>query len=243
LIRSGRRNSHAASIHSDFRPDSGAARLARPRHFWLRFFAYCWYATALCAVALYTGADALLRRQPVPWDTTAGVFAFALLQEDPRVTGRTLALQGQSSCAAASIAIPARPESRRESMTAPFRPDFVDHVVFFVEHVERSRRFYALLLGDPAEEAESSVMFPVGSTRLFFVHGQNAQPAFDKERIGLNHLAFGVRTSEELQAVVRQLDAAKVQHSGICIDRYGNREYVWMDDPDGMRVEFYLRPE
>jgi len=128
-------------------------------------------------------------------------------------------------------------------MTAPFRPNFVDHVVFFVEYVERSRRFYASLLGDPAEEAESSVMFLVGSTRLFFVRGPSPRPAFDKERIGLNHLAFGVRTSEELQAVVRQLDTARVQHSGIRIDRYGNREFVWMDDPDGMRVEFYLRPE
>lgn len=128
-------------------------------------------------------------------------------------------------------------------MTTAFRPNFVDHIVIFVKHVERSRRFYALLLGDPTEESESSVMFLVGSTRLFFVHGQNPRPAFDKERIGLNHLAFGVRTPEELQAVVRQLDMAEVHHSGIRIDHYGNKEFVWMDDPDGMRVEFYLRPE
>jgi hypothetical protein len=56
-----------------------AARLARPRYFWLRFFAYSWYSTALCVVAVYTAADALLRHKPIPWDATGGALAFALL--------------------------------------------------------------------------------------------------------------------------------------------------------------------
>jgi YcxB-like protein len=54
-----------------------AARLARPRHFWLRFFAYSWYSTALCVVVLYADARAYLAHKPVPWNSTAGLLAFA----------------------------------------------------------------------------------------------------------------------------------------------------------------------
>ena len=36
-------------------------------------------------------------------------------------------------------------------MAAAFYPSFVDHLVFFVKDVSRSRRFYEVLLGTPAE--------------------------------------------------------------------------------------------
>ncbi|MBV8438632.1 MAG: VOC family protein [Silvibacterium sp.] len=127
-------------------------------------------------------------------------------------------------------------------MSTALRPLFVDHLVFFVEDLSRSRSFYQALLGPPAETSKESVMFLAGDTRLFFVPAQLLDPAFDKQRIGLNHLAFGVRTLEELLQVCRQLDGAGIHHSGIQIDHYGNREFLWLDDPDGMRVEFYLRP-
>jgi hypothetical protein len=39
-----------------------------------------------------------------------------------------------------------------------------------------------------------------------------------------------------------QLGSAGISHSGIKIDHYGQKEFIWLDDPDGMRVEFYLRP-
>jgi glyoxylase I family protein len=127
-------------------------------------------------------------------------------------------------------------------MSIAFRPDFVDHLVFFVEEVSRSRSFYQALLGPPAQSGEESVMFITGDTRLFFVPAQLLDPAFDKRRIGLNHLAVGVRTIEELRQIYQQLDNAGMRHSGIQIDHYGNKEFLWVDDPDQMRVEFYLRP-
>jgi glyoxylase I family protein len=128
-------------------------------------------------------------------------------------------------------------------MAAAFYPSFVDHLVFFVKDVSRSRRFYEVLLGTPAESSEESVMFLAGNTRLFFIPAQLLDPAFDKRRVGLNHLAFGVRTIKELQQVSQQLDRAGIRHSGIQIDHYGSKEFLWLDDPDGMRFEFYLRPD
>ena len=86
-------------------------------------------------------------------------------------------------------------------------------------------------------------MYQVGDTRLFFTRSDTYQAGlYDKEKAGLNHLAFGVRTLEELQAIRAELDSLGVAHSGIKRDKYGQKEFIWLDDPDGMRIEFYMRP-
>ncbi len=66
---------------------------------------------------------------------------------------------------------------------------------------------------------------------------------FDKDRIGLNHLAFGVKSLEELKKFEYILNKAQINNSGIKIDKYGKKEFIWFDDPDGIRLEFYLRKE
>lgn len=86
-------------------------------------------------------------------------------------------------------------------------------------------------------------MYKAGDTRLFFTRSDYRQPGpYEKEKVGLNHLAFGVRTLQELQMIQEQLDSIGISHSGIGQDRYGQKEFIWLDDPDGMRIEFYLRP-
>jgi len=135
--------------------------------------------------------------------------------------------------------------SSREAvpMGFPFYPQFVDHLVFLVEDLIRTRKFYEILLGPPIQSSEDSVMFLAGGTRIFFAPTLHTIPTFDKERIGLNHMAFGVRTLEELRQTAKQLDTAGIWHSGILIDHYGSKEFLWLDDPDQMRLEFYLRAE
>jgi glyoxylase I family protein len=127
-------------------------------------------------------------------------------------------------------------------MSARFTPQFVDHLVFYVQNVARSRDFYEALLGPAVQASEEAAIFSTGDTRIFFVPAAQTEPAFDKQRIGLNHLAFGVRTLDELGQIEQQLNSADIHHSGIQIDRHGGKEYIWIDDPDGFRVEFYLRP-
>jgi len=120
---------------------------------------------------------------------------------------------------------------------------FVDHIVFRVADMGKTERFWTALLGPPPHRAPDSVMYQVGDSRLFFtLCSTNPADKYDKERIGLNHLAFGVRTLAELKEIERQLDSAGIRHSRIQIDRYGQKEFIWLDDPDGIRVEFYLRP-
>lgn len=122
-------------------------------------------------------------------------------------------------------------------------PTFVDHLVFRVADMERTEHFYTALLGQPSHKAEGSLTYKVGDTRLFFTRSdQRQQGPYEKEKIGLNHIAFGVRTLGELQAIQAELDGVEISHSRIRVDRYGLKEFIWLDDPDGIRIEFYLRP-
>ena len=122
-------------------------------------------------------------------------------------------------------------------------PNFVDHLVFRVAEMERTERFYSALLGEPLKE-EGYIMYMAGETRLFFtLSPEPSEGRYEKEKAGLNHMAFGVRTLEELQTIQGQLDRGGISHSGIKLWQDGVTEYIWLDDPDGMRVEFWLRPE
>jgi len=124
------------------------------------------------------------------------------------------------------------------------RPRFIDHLVWRVRDLSQTEKFYAALFGAPQHRAADSLMYQVGDTRLFFTDCRRPYGGpYDKEGVGLNHFALGVRTLEDLQKIEAQLDTAGVAHSGIQVDPYGSKEFIWMDDPDGLRLEFYLRPE
>ncbi len=122
-------------------------------------------------------------------------------------------------------------------------PNFVDHLVFRVAEMDRTERFYNALLGDPLKE-DDYIMYMAGDTRLFFTRcSESGQAAYEKEKIGLNHLAFGVRTNTELETIRAQLDRSGITHSGIQWWQDDVTEFLWLDDPDGMRIEFWLRPK
>jgi len=122
------------------------------------------------------------------------------------------------------------------------RPQFVDHLVFRVSDVERTEKFYSVFLGPPIGRVSGSIAYEVGETKIFFTACTAThlhRP--DKEQVGLNHLAFGVRKTEELRRIEAKLNRSKLRNSGIQIDRYGSKEFIWFEDPDGTRLEFYLR--
>ena len=120
----------------------------------------------------------------------------------------------------------------------------IDHLVFRVSALDRTERFYTALLSQDPERPEHSLLYTVGETRLFFTRStEMGSSLYDKEKIGLNHLAFAINTLNDLRAVQSRLNTAGIPHSGIRIDQYGLKEYIWLDDPDGMRIEFYLRPQ
>ncbi len=122
-------------------------------------------------------------------------------------------------------------------------PQSLDHLVFRVGNLSNTERFYTTLLGQPTHRTNDSIMYRIGDARIFFTPCDRAASLpYEKEAVGLNHLAFGVPTLEDLQVIQKQLDHDGIANSGIQIDQYRQKEFIWLDDPDKMRVEFYLRP-
>ena len=121
-----------------------------------------------------------------------------------------------------------------------FHSTVVDHLVFRVPNLDRTERFYNILLGEPFK-AEGYIMYMVGDTRLFFTPSVEHAPPYNKDHTGLNHLALGVRSIEELETIELQLNEQGVAHSGIKLWQDGSTKYIWLDDPDRMRVEYWLR--
>ena len=82
----------------------------------------------------------------------------------------------------------------------------------------------------------------LGETKLFltFPYKKSARK-FNKQNLGLNHIAFKVLTLAELKRYASRLTKAKIKHSGIQIDKYSKKEFLFFDDPDDIRLEFYLR--
>ncbi len=119
--------------------------------------------------------------------------------------------------------------------------EFIDHAVIIVKDDKRSADFYSKFLGKSIQTDEEQVAFQVGETKLFFGLSYGEFEKYDKDKGGLNHLAFGVRNLDELKKFEDILEKAGIQHSRIIIDKYGKKEFIWFDDPDGIRLEFYLR--
>ena len=130
---------------------------------------------------------------------------------------------------------------------APERARFavknIDHIVLVVKNIKQTTAFYSSFLGSPETRLKDSVQFLLGKTRVFFIlpYKKIDNNTFQSNRIGLNHLAFAVNTKHHLKQLEETLNRTKIKHSGIKIDTYGKKEFIWFDDPDGIRLEFYLR--
>jgi glyoxylase I family protein len=118
-------------------------------------------------------------------------------------------------------------------------PSFIHHIVFRVKALDRTDAFYTPLLGTPIR-LEQGLLYSAGETKFFFTLAAEQAAPYDKENVGLNHLAFGISTLADLQTIAAQLTTAGIPNSGIKLDPHGKKDYIWLDDPEGVRVEFYL---
>lgn len=119
---------------------------------------------------------------------------------------------------------------------------YLDHIVIFVKDIKKTEAFYSRFLDKPESKYKNSISYKLGDTKIFFgTPYRKSKRAFDKEELGLNHLAFGVRTLLELKAFEKILNRAKIKHSGIHDERHSKKPQIWFDDPNGIRLEFYLR--
>lgn len=120
-------------------------------------------------------------------------------------------------------------------------PAYIDHLVIMVKDIHETEKSCTKFLGNPLELTEEQVAYQVGETKIFFGLPYAEWKEIDKDANGLNHLAFGVKTAEELRKFEKILNDADIKNSGIKVDRWGNKEFIWFDDPNGYRLEFYCR--
>ena len=121
------------------------------------------------------------------------------------------------------------------------------HVSLSVSDLERSFDFYQRVLGLPVlvppfdgEVFEGrEAMLTAGRIAICLqAHNANEGEAFDPTRTGLDHFAFYVGSTDELEEWSRRLDREGIEHSEIKpAGAFGSM--IELRDPDGIQLELH----
>ena len=121
-----------------------------------------------------------------------------------------------------------------------YTPKYLGHVNIFVRNAERSRQWYADVLGlhtydfIPGRAAFMAADLNQSHEVALIQVGEDA-PGPQKGQVGLNHMAWMMASLEDLQELYQRLKAREVP-----IDRvadHGISVGVYFHDPDGNGVE------
>jgi catechol 2,3-dioxygenase-like lactoylglutathione lyase family enzyme len=133
----------------------------------------------------------------------------------------------------------ARIPEKGEPMPTPA----LHQIVLTVSNSERSRAFYADLLGfEVTVMQEGGFYFANGSVLTFVIPSPKPLPGdrFSEFRIGLDHLSFTCSTRAELDAIAAKLQAAGVDTKGVEQFAPTGNYYIAFRDPDNMQLEYWL---
>lgn len=117
------------------------------------------------------------------------------------------------------------------------------HVELYVSDLQRSLAFWRWLLADFGyeryQEWDSGESWKLGDTYIVFVQVDDIyrDPAYDRRRVGLNHLAFHVAGHQDVDRISREAEARGSRL--LYTDRYPTNDYyaAYFEDPDGIKVE------
>jgi glyoxylase I family protein len=120
------------------------------------------------------------------------------------------------------------------------------HLALTVSDVERSAAWYRDLLGlvSVFDGADDSVRFQVlahpdsGWVMGVRQYAAGSSDSFDEYRTGLDHLAFGVSSPEELEDWQRALEQRGISFTPAVETPIGT--VVVFRDPDNIQLEFWL---
>jgi glyoxylase I family protein len=123
------------------------------------------------------------------------------------------------------------------------------HITLNVSDLERARRFYEALPGFVIDQdfPGEKLRFRIGTTaaRLVLVPPLPGTPdgdRFSEYRIGLDHLAVGVSSRDELESMLEALRSVGADTDGIHMDRAGEVAMITFRDPDNIQWEFFEEP-
>lgn len=129
----------------------------------------------------------------------------------------------------------------------------VHHLRLTVTDLERSREFYTGLLGfevavesPPADDPSAAEVFKILFGGVVMMRGNllmglrpMAPPGdrFDPDRVGLDHLSFGVASRDDLERAVALFDSNGVPHGEITTLAGFGIDVLPFEDPDGVQLE------
>ncbi|MFC4950419.1 VOC family protein [Pseudonocardia sp. GCM10023141] len=131
-------------------------------------------------------------------------------------------------------------------MATPTMPALT-HVAVTVSDLAVSEAWYTRVLGvAPVLDEDTGpfrhIVYPLGTT-LLGLHGfpdLTEDKAFDERRPGLDHIAFGCASRDELVAWAAHLDELGIAHGGIVDAGYGSG--LSFRDPDNIALELFAPP-
>lgn len=118
----------------------------------------------------------------------------------------------------------------------------VHHVRLTVTDVDQSREFYTEVLGfEHVMDLDPGYFLRNGAVGLGLGPAATQAPAgdrFDENRVGLDHLSFGVGTRQDLETARRALDERNIPHGEIKDLGEAFGLYVLaFRDPDNIQLE------
>lgn len=117
----------------------------------------------------------------------------------------------------------------------------ISHVTLAVTNIKRTKEFYEKLFETSLEmDVEQSFsLLKVGIPCWFVQWHESINDRFDEKRVGLDHIAFELKTIKELEEIVNKLNELKVNNAGI--EKFaGKYPYVCFRDPDNIQTEFFI---
>jgi catechol 2,3-dioxygenase-like lactoylglutathione lyase family enzyme len=123
----------------------------------------------------------------------------------------------------------------------------ITHVAVTVTDLAASEAWYTKVLGvEPVLDEDTGpfrhIVYAVGNT-LLGLHGfpdLTSRQAFDERRPGLDHIAFGCESRDELEKWSARLDELGIAHGEIVDAHYGSG--LSFRDPDNIALELFAPP-
>ena len=129
----------------------------------------------------------------------------------------------------------------------------IHHLRLTVTDLERSRQFYTRLLGfqvavesPPADDPSAAEVFKILFGGVVMIRGNllmGLRPMapsgdrFDPDRVGLDHLSFGVPSRDDLEQAILLFDEQGVAHGEITTLAGFGIDVLPFEDPDGVQLE------